>query len=143
MPPRGYRDERKALLREFADAHPEQTARANAAYGLERDLRHLVRIAVLMDRKGITAWAAAGEIANEIGADDPRARHAIQKRLHRKFQQAPALYHRLAAAPEHPESAAEREISQELRVRPIADWERQYKERLIAQLYWARIRRKG
>jgi hypothetical protein len=138
MPPRGYRDARKAELREFADSHPEQTARVNAQSGLERDLRHLVGIAVLMDRNGITAWAAAGEIAKETSA---RGRHATQKRLHSKFQKAPALYHRLAAVAEHPDSAAElldREIHQE-----IVGWPRgRYRDLLISQHYYALGRRR-
>jgi hypothetical protein len=73
----------------------------------------LVKMAMLQDRDGISAWAAAGKIADEISAN-ARARHANQKRLHRKFQKAPALYHRLALAPDHPADAADREICDEL-----------------------------
>jgi hypothetical protein len=116
MPPRGYHDEYKELSRKFIP--PEVLARQKAAYGRERDLRHLVRMALLQDRDGISAWAAAGKIADEIGAN-PRACHAVQKRLHAKFQKAPALYRRLAAAGEDPKTAAHREILLGLGLDPV------------------------
>jgi hypothetical protein len=116
MPPRGYHDEYKELYRKFTN--PEVLARQKAAYGRERDLPHLIKVAVLQSRDGISAWAAAGKIADEIGAD-PRARHAARKRLYVKFQKAPALYRRLAAAGEDPKTAAHREILLELGLDPV------------------------
>jgi hypothetical protein len=139
MPPRGYRDESKRLAREI-DAterqlvrlcselgHDEQSehykrqladrgegeARRKAANGREADLQHLVDISVLQERQGITAWAAAGKIANQIGGN-AQARHASRKRLYGKFQKASALYRRLASAPENPADAADREIWEQL-----------------------------
>jgi hypothetical protein len=112
VPPRGYRDEWKAGRRAIED--PERKARRIAAHGREHDLMSLVKMAMLQDRDGISAWAAAGKIADEISPNDARARHANQKRLHGKFQKAPALYQRLASAPDHPADAANREICDEL-----------------------------
>jgi hypothetical protein len=143
MPPRGYRDESKRLTRSIDDTtrdlvrlsarlgheedrqrykkeladRAEAQARMKAAGGRERDLRHLVDISVLQDRQGITAWAAAGKIADQIGGD-ARLRHANTKRLYAKFQKAAALYRRLAAAPEDPKTAAHREILLELGLDP-------------------------
>jgi hypothetical protein len=93
-------------------------ARQKAANGRERDLPHLIKIAVLQGPDAISAWAAAGKIADEIGAD-PRARHAVRKRLYAKFQKAQALYRRLAAAGEDPKIAAHREILLELGLDPV------------------------
>jgi hypothetical protein len=67
-----------------------------------------------MDRDGLSAHAATGKIADEMGGS-ARVRHANHKTLYRKFQQAPALYRRLASAPEDdPAEAAEREICESL-----------------------------
>jgi hypothetical protein len=139
MPPRGYRDESKQLeksidrgarelmrlsaklgheedrqryKKELAD-RAEAKARTKAAYGRERDLRHLVKISVLQDRDGISANEAAGKVADEIGGN-ARVRHANYKRLYGKFQQAPELYRRLALAGGDPSFAAEREICESL-----------------------------
>ncbi|MGC1891343.1 MAG: hypothetical protein WA709_35600 [Stellaceae bacterium] len=139
MPPRGYRDETKRLERSIDDTtrnlvrlsarlgheedrqrykkeladRAEAQARRKAANGRERDLRHLVDISVLQDRQGITAWAAAGKIADQIGGD-ARLRHANKKRLYAKFQKAAALYQRLSLADSDPAFAAEREICESL-----------------------------
>jgi hypothetical protein len=138
MPPRGYRDETKRLERSIDDTtrnlvrlsaklgheedrqrykkeladRAEARARRKAARGRERDLRHLVDISVLQDRQGITVWAAAGKVADQIGGE-ARLRHANTKRLYAKFQKAPALYHRLSLA-DDPSFAAEREICESL-----------------------------
>jgi hypothetical protein len=82
-----------------------------AAECRELDLLRLVKIARVKDRDGISsAYAAAGKVADEIGGA-PRRRRANQKTLHGKFQKAPALYRRLALAPEaHPAEAATREL---------------------------------
>src|SRR5271156_386856 len=131
MPPRGYCDESKRLARSIEDnarallrltsgdkrqyykrlltGRAETKALLKAAYRREPDLRHLVKIAVSMDRDGLSAHAASGKIANEIGGS-ARVRHAKHKTLYRKFQEAPALYRRLALAPEDPADAAEREL---------------------------------
>jgi hypothetical protein len=67
-----------------------------------------------MDRDGLSAHAATGKSADEMGGS-ARVRHANHKTLYRKFQQAPALYRRLASAPEDdPAEAAEREICESL-----------------------------
>jgi|SRR5215831_13990461 len=138
MPPRGHRDQLKAWLRAdrekdlvrlyskagdeeaaqyskkmVADA-AEHAARRKAARGRERHLLHLVEISRLRDQLAITAWAAAGIIANAIGGD-ARVRHANRKTLYRKFQKAPALYRRLALASEDPQAAAKREIEDWIR----------------------------
>jgi hypothetical protein len=134
MPPRGYRDETKWLRREIAESakvlakignedqreyykrqlarDAEEEARSKAAYGPEPDLLLLVRIAVLQDRDRISPHAAAREIADQFGGN-ARQRHANTKRLHRKFQKAPALYRRLATS-DDPAAAAYREISEYL-----------------------------
>jgi hypothetical protein len=91
----------------------EHEARSKAAFGREPDLRHLVDISVLQERQGITAWAAARQIADEIGGDAP-LRHANKKRLYAKFQKAPALYQRLSLTGGDPGFAAEREICESL-----------------------------
>ena len=156
MPPRGYRDETKRLERSIDDStrnlvrlsaklgqeedrqrykdeladRAEAEARRKAARGRERDLRHLVDISVLQDRQGITAWAAAGKIAHQIGGD-ARLRHANHKRLYGKFQKAPMLYRRLAFASEDPADAAEREICEALGITPSSEWEQQYRARLL------------
>jgi hypothetical protein len=112
MPPRGYRDTYKKLVRELLP--PEHLARQKAAFRREPDLSHLIKIARLQDRHGMSAHDAAGKIADEIGGV-ARVRHANQKRLYRKFQIAPALYRRLAlAADDDPANAADREICEEL-----------------------------
>jgi hypothetical protein len=112
MPPRGYRDTYKKFARKILS--PEHLARQKAAFGREPDLLHLINITRLQDRDGISAHAAAGKIADEIGGV-ARTRHANQKRLYRKFQTAPALYRRLAlAADNDPADAADREICEEL-----------------------------
>ena len=140
MPPRGYRDESKRLERSIDDTtrnlvrlsarlgheedrqrykkeladRAEAKARRKAARGREPHLRYLVNIAVSMDRDGLSAHAATGKIADEMGGS-ARVRHANHKTLYRKFQQAPALYRRLASAPEDdPAEAAEREICESL-----------------------------
>jgi hypothetical protein len=137
MPPRGYQDESKRLDRSIDDHEralarlssnenerlyyktlladrAEAKARRKAARGREPHLRYLVNIAVSMDRDGLSAHAATGKIADEMGGS-ARVRHANHKTLYRKFQQAPALYRRLASAPEDdPAEAAEREICESL-----------------------------
>jgi hypothetical protein len=136
MPPRGYQDESKRLERSIDDHEraarlssnenerlyyktlladrAEAKARRKAAGGREPHLRYLVNIAVWMDRDGLSAHAATGKIADEMGGS-ARVRHANHKTLYRKFQQAPALYRRLASAPEDdPAEAAEREICESL-----------------------------
>jgi hypothetical protein len=137
MPPRGYQDETKRLERSIDDHEralarlssnenerlyyktlladrAEAKARRKAAGGREPHLRYLVNIAVSMDRDGLSAHAATGKIADEMGGS-ARVRHANHKTLYRKFQQAPALYRRLASAPEDdPAEAAEREICESL-----------------------------
>jgi hypothetical protein len=165
MPPRGYRDESKRLQRSI-DYHQkalvrltsgdereywkpqlaersEKEALQKAAFGREPDLSHLVEMAILQGLDGMTAHAAAELIANRIGATDPRARHAIKKKLYGKFQKARALYRRLAVAPEDPSDAAEREIAEALGITPRADAKRQQealrKERVAK--YWARERK--
>jgi hypothetical protein len=166
MPPRGYRDESKRLQRSI-DYHQkalvrltsgderqywkrqlaersEEEALQKAAFGREPDLSHLVEMAILQGLDGMTAHAAAELIANRIGATDPRARHAIKKRLYGKFQKARALYRRLAVAPEDPSDAAEREIAEAQGITPRADAKRQ-QEALGKELeakYWARERKK-
>jgi|SRR5271154_6945671 len=112
MPPRGYRDWFKETLRQ---SDPERVARRRAARGRDRDLPLLIKISLLQDRDKISPHAAAGKIADEIGGD-ARVRHANKKRLYGKFQRAPALYRRLALAPDDPAGAAEREIAEELRI---------------------------
>jgi|SRR5215469_5761026 len=111
MPPRGYRDELKRRWREYAT--PEMEAQLKAASGRERDLSHLVRISIVRDRDGITPWAAAGKVADEIGGV-ARLRHANQKRLYGKFQKTPVLYQRLSLASD-PVEAADREIWEQFR----------------------------
>jgi hypothetical protein len=111
MPPRGYRDELKRWMRELLS--PEERARGRVARGRERDLTHLLRIATLCASCGVTVWAAAGIVAEELGGA-PQPRHATRKRLYGKYQKAPALYWRLASASEDPEDAADREICEEL-----------------------------
>jgi hypothetical protein len=139
MPPRGYRDEHKRLWRELLAGYKESNkeehgrwmehrARTKAAYKREPDLPNLVKIAVLQDRDGLSPYAAAEKIANEIGGD-ARLRHANKKRLYCKFQTAPALYRRLALAPEDPADAAGREICESLGTTPRAEWEASSKER--------------
>lgn len=129
MPPRGYRDESKRLEREVLAgekeldrqcyaASMEHRARRKAAFGRDLDLPYLVKISMLHDRDGISPHAAAEKIADGIGGD-ARLRHANKKRLYRKFQEAPALYRRLAAAPEDPKTAAHREILLELGLDPV------------------------
>ena len=139
MPPLGWRDEDKKVQREIdkidrdlvrlwskAGDHEraqfykteladraEREARCKAAYGDERDLARLVEISRVRDRAGISAWAAAGISADAMGGD-ARVRHATRKTLYRKFQKAPRLYQRLAAASEDPQVAADREICAEL-----------------------------
>jgi hypothetical protein len=116
MPPRGYHDEYKKQLKRQFD-NPERAALAKPASGREHDLPHLVKISMLHDRDGISSHAAAEKISDGIGGD-ARLRHANKKRLYRKFQKAPALYRRLAAAPEDPKTAAHREILLELGLNP-------------------------
>jgi hypothetical protein len=111
MPPRGYRDTYKKWVRKFMP--PEHFARQKAASRREPELLHLIKIARFQDRDGISAYAAAGKMADDIGGV-ARTRHANQKRLYRKFQTAPALYRRLALAADDPADAAEREIWEEL-----------------------------
>jgi hypothetical protein len=131
MPPRGYRIPHEVI--EFDDEISYKRARARgreakarrkAAFGKERQLRHLVDIAILIERDGLSANAAAGEIANQIGGN-PRIRHANHKTLYGKFQRAPALYRRLALAGEDPSESAMREFCEEI-VRthsgPLPDW---------------------
>jgi hypothetical protein len=132
MPPRGYRapyeviefDDEASFKLARAQAR-EAKARREAAFGKERDLRHLVGIAALIDRDGLSANNAAWKIANEIGGN-PRQRHAKHKDLYRKFQSAPALYRRLALAPANDWSeAAMREICEEIARShhgPLPDW---------------------
>jgi hypothetical protein len=109
MPPRGFRDVFKELQREYDT--PESAARRRVAARRERDIAHLIQISILQDRDGITPHAAATKIADAIGGD-ARVRHANKKRLYAKFQSAPAFYRRLAAAPDAPWLAADREICQ-------------------------------
>jgi hypothetical protein len=119
----GHEEDRQRYKNELAD-RAEAEARRKAARGRERDLRHLVDISVLQDRQGITAWDAAGKIADQIGGD-ARLRHANHKRLYGKFQKAPMLYRRLAFASEDPADAAEREICEAIGITPRSEWEQQ------------------
>jgi hypothetical protein len=144
MPPRGYRDENKRLSKSIDDdtrwlarfgnedqrqnyrrelaKRTEAKARQKAANGREFHLRYLVEIAVSMDRHGLSAHAAAEKIADEMGGS-ARVRHANHKTLYRKFQEAPALYRRLALSSEDPADAADREICESTGTMPRAEWE--------------------
>jgi hypothetical protein len=116
MPSRGYRkpyeviyyDDEISYKRARA-AGREAKARRKAAFGKEPQLRHLVDIAILIERDGLSANAAAREIANQIRGN-AKTRHANHKYLGDKFRRAPALYRRLALAGEDPSEAAMREI---------------------------------
>jgi hypothetical protein len=114
----------------------EYKARSNAAFGRERQLGYLVKIAVSVDRDGLTAHAASRKIADEMGGN-ARLRHANKKTLYRKFQRAPALYRRLALASEDPSDAAEREICEATGMTPRSELERQ--RRVREQEYRARL----
>jgi hypothetical protein len=152
MPPRGYRDENKRLSKSIDDLERELSrlgnederqyykrqltkraeakARRKAANGREFHLRYLVEIAVSMDRHGLSAHAAAEKIADEMGGS-ARVRHANHKTLYRKFQEAPALYRRLALSSEDPADAADREICESTGTTPRAEWKALYSARLL------------
>jgi hypothetical protein len=124
MPPRGFRDEFKKLVRKYET--PEMAARGRVFTRKERDIAHLIQISILQDRDGITPHAAATKVSDAIGGD-ARVRHANKKRLYAKFQKAPAFYRRMAAASDAPWLAADRELCQYLyeqlgiKVTPFSD----------------------